>query len=239
MTPNALRLAGTLAVVSLSVWACPEPEPNPCASDAFGCDNDDPGTLVFDDACTLTGDLDIEVGWGLDRFRVLESNGPEVYFGNQGGSHVFLAARFHNGDLIDHPNLEVRFQLYHVLPLESCAEELDWARNNNAGTLPDALRDDPDAGPEPALPLFVVSGDINAELLAPIGPSRCIRPVDDRTLLISDDDDIDVREDGSADVHSLFTPLPYVESLATMGVLVTATDPCRRTGAATASFVSP
>jgi len=115
----ALNLAASLAGVAC-LLGCPGPDDDPCEDDALGCQTS--GGLEMDSSCTLSDDLEVEVGWGLDEFTTLESPG-QVWFGFQGGQHTFLGVRIANAALDQYDQVEVTFQLAGIE--EDCVENWD------------------------------------------------------------------------------------------------------------------
>ncbi len=115
-TPVRWRLvvvASSIAQVLAGCVTTPEFS-GPCDQDAFGCD--DGGELVLDAHCSNDEPLMVEVGQGRDEFEPLEAEmAPEIDYGDQGGRHVFLAARVLNPDP-DHGTFELGFRLAYSSP---------------------------------------------------------------------------------------------------------------------------
>lgn len=233
MSPKLLALCVTLLSVALMAMTC-DPFENPCADDAFGCD-DAEAELRYDDTCTLDGPLGVEVGWGVDAFHPFTDAGPQIYSGSQGGQHVFLAADVFDADLNTYDQLAVTFTLYQVLPRDQCDELIAQARDAQAPWLPDVIANDPTIDGAPGLPLVSPDSDRVTELPALDVVSKCLSRFTWRELLVSSGDDITVREDGSVGLHGIFVQLDFYTEPANVAV-VTVEDPCRRQGISAAVF---
>lgn len=230
MPPRHLRLAALLAL-SLGTLGCPSPD-NPCDDDAFGCDDDPVGALVYDESCTLEGPLDVAIGWGLDEYNTFAS-GPRVYDGAQGGQHVFFGARVENAAFEDYPQLELRFRVLELMEQDWCQQEIERARVENPNDLPQALRDDDTLSAEPEEPVFVVYGD-EIPGLPVLGSSRCVIVSEERIVLLEPGDPMQVEPSGAVEVDSVFVALGY--GGGSLAAVVEAADPCGRTGLSAAAF---
>jgi hypothetical protein len=68
------------------------PGGDPCRLDALSCRN--ASAFELDDNCADPVALDVDLGQGQEAFRALsDQEPPQLYFGTQGGQHVFLAIR--------------------------------------------------------------------------------------------------------------------------------------------------
>ena len=73
--------------------------------------NQNYGSFQLDPTCQRTGPLDLEIGYGESAFTSLpDGHQFKVYYGPQGGSHVYGALRV-NDPALDFPHLEVVFRL--------------------------------------------------------------------------------------------------------------------------------
>lgn len=69
------------------------------------------GSFQLDPSCKRAGALDLEIGYGEAAFTpLLDGHQFKVYFGVQGGSHVYGALRV-NDPALEFPHLEVVFRL--------------------------------------------------------------------------------------------------------------------------------
>lgn len=112
-----LRCRHTLIPLAIALLAagCPTVD-NPCDSDRFGCENSTEGFAV-DPACTLTGELQVELGQGETAYEALPAGQmPRLYHGTQGGVHVFMGLRVLNAALDHYDKLKTRFAFYLVKP---------------------------------------------------------------------------------------------------------------------------
>ena len=81
----------------------------PCEDDIAGC-SDDTSMFMEDPTCTLTGELELELGEGEAEFSSLAAGQlPQLYTGIQGGQHVWMAVRVKNPDL-DRKQLAIRIK---------------------------------------------------------------------------------------------------------------------------------
>ena len=224
-TSLVLKIALALTALTFASIACGPSDDDPCQDDPFGCLNND-NELVFDDACTLEGPLELSVGWGQGGFNSFEVQ-PEIHSGSQGGQHVYFAATIDNADWADHPSAELNFRLFELLTPEQCADEVMYARENNPEILPEDLRNDPDATLEARQPMWVMYAQEQDPDLPVMGESRCMRSTYSRSLVLTDREAV-VQDDGSVRVDNLLMELSYSDG--DFGVVVDGIDPCRREG---------
>lgn len=115
-----LALTVPLALASAAVACGPDPAPDPCDDDPFGCAAS-PG-LDYLESCSRDDDLVIEVGHGEDEFISFDVAEPVIHSGGQGGQHVFGAIRIASTapELYD----QVQFTLTLYVPLRAdCADD--------------------------------------------------------------------------------------------------------------------
>lgn len=99
----------------------------PCEDDISGCD-DDTSNFMEDPTCTLTGELDVELGQGETEFSPLASGElPEIYSGLQGGQHVWMAVRVKNPDP-DRRQLKIRIKADYCD--SNCEDVGSWLTDN-------------------------------------------------------------------------------------------------------------
>lgn len=125
-----------LVAVTLPLAGCPlliGPEDDeggtglPCEDDVVGCD-DDTSKFVIDEACELTGDLELVIGQGETEFSPLaEGELPELEFGFQGGQHVWMAFQVQNPDL-ERPQLKIRANVDYCDA--NCDDQANWQTDN-------------------------------------------------------------------------------------------------------------
>jgi len=128
-----MRLALALAVSLGGCTAAEDPGP-PCEDDINGC-SASTTTLVPDPECTLTGELELQLGEGQLEFMPLgEGQLPALETGIQGGQHVWMAVRVLN------PDLE-RMQLAIVIDASYCEADCErdesWVIDNHRELLAD------------------------------------------------------------------------------------------------------
>lgn len=117
--PRGIKSGTYLAVLSAGVFfltagLCGGGVANPCEMDAIGC-HDNAFDFNYDESCTLTGDLDVEVGQGEYGFvSFLADEAPESHSGMQGGAHVFLSVRVFNAALDVYDKLRVHLAIFDV-----------------------------------------------------------------------------------------------------------------------------
>lgn len=123
-------------VLLLALGGCVAAEPGgpPCEDDINGCSNNTT-TFMPDPACTLTGELELELGEGQHEFMPLGPGQlPTLETGIQGGQHVWMAVRVLN------PDLE-RLQLDIVIDAEWCGSDCElaesWILDNHRELLAD------------------------------------------------------------------------------------------------------
>lgn len=116
-------LSLSLVLVScVAILGCPNPDPGPCEDDALGCE-EPTGALEMDPTCELSGELEVEIGWGLNSYHSFAER-ADTWSGFQGGEHTFLGVRVQNAALDQYDKLEVTFE--HVTLDETCVE--DWSQ---------------------------------------------------------------------------------------------------------------
>jgi hypothetical protein len=99
----------------------------PCENDIAGC-SDDTSTFMEDPECTLQGELELELGEGETEFSSLAPGElPELYFGLQGGQHVWMAVRVKNPDL-ERKQLKIRIKAEYCN--SNCEELASWTVDN-------------------------------------------------------------------------------------------------------------
>ncbi|HVH98265.1 MAG TPA: hypothetical protein VM869_06135 [Enhygromyxa sp.] len=99
----------------------------PCEDDIAGC-SDDTSMFMEDPTCTLTGELELELGEGEAEFSSLAAGQlPQLYTGIQGGQHVWMAVRVKNPDL-ERKQLKIRIKAEYCS--ESCGEIGSWTVDN-------------------------------------------------------------------------------------------------------------
>jgi hypothetical protein len=108
---SSLLLLACSALTSTSAGCSDDgPGPDPCDDDRTGCRSQSDEDFVQNADCTLDGDLDVQVGSGSEQFiPITASSGPEFSFGSQGLSHLFMAVRVENADVVQSPELLVTF----------------------------------------------------------------------------------------------------------------------------------
>ncbi|MFT7580183.1 MAG: hypothetical protein ACI9MR_001850 [Myxococcota bacterium] len=104
---RALLSAAFVATIGFG-GVCPQdPGPSPCAGDRLGCQGD-PTDFTYLTQCELTGDLQVEAGFGEQSYSPLAGeSGPEIFFGFQGGQHTYLAFRVTNAALDRYDQLRI------------------------------------------------------------------------------------------------------------------------------------
>lgn len=99
----------------------------PCESDIAGC-SDDTSTFMEDPSCTLTGELELELGEGELEFSPLATGQlPELHYGIQGGQHVWMAIRVKNPDL-ERKQLKIRLEAEYCD--SNCDDVGSWSVDN-------------------------------------------------------------------------------------------------------------
>lgn len=121
-----------LAALALPLVGCPlfgpSPAPGPpCEDDLTACSNDT-SKFVEDPTCELTGELEVTLGEGQDSFSALApGQEPEIYFGAQGGQHMWLGVRVDN-PAPDRPLLKVRVSMEYCDA--DCENPASWVGDN-------------------------------------------------------------------------------------------------------------
>ncbi len=97
----SLALALSLAPLGACAWL-PDDDGGddgpPCDDDIAGC-SDDTSKFMEDPACSLHGELELELGEGETEFSPLAPGElPQIHNGFQGGQHVWMAVRVKNPD---------------------------------------------------------------------------------------------------------------------------------------------
>lgn len=98
----------------------------PCEDDIVGCSN---GTNFMEDPeCTLTGELELELGEGESEFSPLAAGQlPELHHGLQGGQHIWVAVRVKNPDL-ERSQLLIRIEAEYCQ--SNCEQPSSWTTDN-------------------------------------------------------------------------------------------------------------
>lgn len=230
------RIAHTrlpLAIGALvSVLGCPTPH-NPCANDAFGCQDDD-GEFALDPECTLDGELTVVAGWGLDEFHTFESR-PVVHDGFQGGQHLFLGVRVPDDEITEWGSFLVQLRTFATVPRDSCDAAVEAALTYGPEDLPPALRDDFDADGAPEQPVFVRYGEED-EWLPVVGESRCLDLAFERIIELGDDEDLIYVDDGTIELVGVLLEIPWTDDERDVVVVADVLDRCGRTGFDYATF---
>jgi hypothetical protein len=98
----------------------------PCEDDVVGCSNDT--SFMEDPECTLTGELELEIGEGEDQFSPLAPGQlPELHYGIQGGQHVWMAVRVKNPDL-ERKQLKINIEAEYCS--SNCQDVASWQVDN-------------------------------------------------------------------------------------------------------------
>lgn len=231
MSDPRLALA-TVLVATLACLGCPTPD-NPCADDAFGCENNYDG-LPMDEGCALEGELAVVAGWGLDEFHGFDE-APRVHQGFQGGQHLFVGARVSADVWSDEPMLQLRMRTFLGLRPDSCVAAIQNTRLSNPEDLPEELRNEVAVDPSPARPVFVHYGD-EEDWLPPLGPSRCWERSHERVIIIGDDEDLVRASEDEFELVGVFLEVPYTDEGQEVVVAIDALDRCARTGFDVAAF---
>ncbi len=139
MRPLATTLP--LLVVTVPMLGCPflfpgeEGGGSPCEDDVLGCESNE-DEFEFDPSCSLTGPLELALGEGETEFRPLgEGEAPHLYFGFQGGQHVWSAVRVLN-PATDYPKLQVDITLSYC-SVDDCSDPSSWQVDNTRRLVPD------------------------------------------------------------------------------------------------------
>lgn len=138
--PHMSRLAALLSLAACTL-GCPSPD-DPCDDDLLGCDDNAEAFALLD--CTLTEPLTAVPGQGEQQFGALQ-NGDTIhlFYGSQGGQHMFAGFRLLGADPVASPLLRVSFRLYGGLPITDgstsapawCARPPDsWPEETDAVT---------------------------------------------------------------------------------------------------------
>lgn len=227
-------LLAALLLVVTELQGCfgscgPNPGPDPCEVDQFACE-DNLDEFSYDESCTLTGDLEVELGYGETAFTQLAAGAsPEMYSGFQGGQHMFVAVRVMNADLDQYSVLRAVFQANRG-DCEPAAVNNDTESDEPAYSDVRPLDTSQDAGQTDVGVRDAVeettqfdATDVCADLLA------------ERTVVLGGQHEIRTNEAGEVEEYGIalipnWWPTDEVRTLS-----VSVEDPCRRTGLATHS----
>jgi hypothetical protein len=130
MRPRSLALLLTLLPLGGCWLLVPSDDGDdgpPCEDDISGC-SDNTSNFMEDPACSLTGELEIELGQGELEFSPLAPGElPEIHYGLQGGQHVWMAVRVKNPDL-ERKQLKIRIKADYCN--SGCDEPGNWVTDN-------------------------------------------------------------------------------------------------------------
>jgi hypothetical protein len=129
MRPRSLALASVLVLGGCALLFGDDDDNNgpPCEDDIAGCANDTSG-FMEDPECELEGDLELELGEGETEFSALAPGQlPMLYWGLQGGQHIWMAVRVKNPDL-ERMQLQIRIEAKYCN--ENCGDLGNWTTDN-------------------------------------------------------------------------------------------------------------
>jgi len=211
--PLFLMPIAIVVVAALTMGFSCGPDDDPCEQDRFGCEDDDPNDFTYDDSCTLTGELQVEVRQGEGEFTSFAPNEvPELHSGSQGGQHIFAALRVANAATDQYDKLSAQIALEEQIDCSLAPDVFD------TGSLTDMQ--DMDAS------------DADSDTSEP-EPQVCWRVVDQRTLILGAGRDLRV-VDGVVEEYGILMQTFFPD--APLRLRVSVEDPCRRTGSGTHEF---
>lgn len=229
------RSVATAVISAATVTACPAGE-NFCLDDLTQCGSTPEAVLPADPECTLTGPMEVELGWGEDVFHPM-TEPPDVQQGFQGGQHIFHAVRVHNAEIDSVRQLRLTLRNYTELTQEGCANAIVSARSYDPADLPSELQTGP-FSVDPSAPPVVIGGP-ETTLLSPLVASRCVLAFASRVIVLGGEDpsggpplELKVDPDGVVHEESLLLQLPYAGADTQVHWTLDALDACGRWGGA-------
>ena len=227
-------LLGALVLVVTELQGCfgscgPDPGPGPCEADQFACE-DNLDEFSYDDSCTLTGELEVEIGYGETAYtELVEGASPQIYQGFQGGQHMFVAVRVMNADLDQYSVLRAEFQANRG---ECEPTQTDDGSGSGAPAFDDAQAFDTssDAGESDA-----GVSDAIEETAEFDATDVCAYPLAERTVVLGGQHEIRTNAVGDVEEYGIMLILNWWPTDEVRTLSVNVEDPCRRSGLATHS----